>query len=225
MAVVLESLRYVQLCNPIDCSLPGLWNFAGKILEWVAISLSRGSSWPRNRTRISCISCMAGRFFTIVPPGKPLRFYSFPPKLMCILFFNWSIIDLQCCISSRGTKWWFNIYTHDEMITMISQLSCYCLKLLFSCSVVSDSLRPYGLQHTRLLCPSLSPRVNSNSCPLSHIYVCVRNWVILLEAGIKHDIVNQLYFNKILKKQTLRYRKILKSRDINDNIYLLLEVL
>ena len=155
------------LCKPMDCSLPGLWNFAGKILEWVAISLSRGSSWPRNRTRISCISCMAGRFFTIVPPGKPLRFYSFPPKLMCILFFNWSIIDLQCCISSRGTKWWFNIYTHDEMITMISQLSCYCLKLLFSCSVVSDSLRPYGLQHTRLLCPSLSSRVCSNSGSLS----------------------------------------------------------
>ena len=38
--------------------------------------------------------------------------------------------------------------------------------LLFSCSVVSDSLRPHGLQHTRLACPSLSPRVYSNSCPL-----------------------------------------------------------
>ena len=36
------------------------------------------------------------------------------------------------------------------------------------CSVVvSNSLRPHGLQHTRLPCPSLSPRVHSNSCPLS----------------------------------------------------------
>ena len=33
-----------------------------KILEWVAISFSRGSSWPRDRTWVSCI---AGRFFTI----------------------------------------------------------------------------------------------------------------------------------------------------------------
>ena len=39
--------------------------------------------------------------------------------------------------------------------------------MLFSHSVVSDSLWPHGLQHTRLACPSPSPRVCSNSCPLS----------------------------------------------------------
>ena len=38
---------------------------------------------------------------------------------------------------------------------------------LFSHKVMSSSLWPYGLQHTRLPCPSLSPRVFSNSCPLS----------------------------------------------------------
>jgi len=37
----------------------------------------------------------------------------------------------------------------------------------FSCSVVSDSLRPHGLQHTRPPCPSPTPGVYSNSCPLS----------------------------------------------------------
>ena len=36
-----------------------------------------------------------------------------------------------------------------------------------SCSVVSDSLRPHGLQHARPPCPSLTPRVYSNSCPSS----------------------------------------------------------
>ena len=40
------------------------------------------------------------------------------------------------------------------------------LLLLFSCSVVSDSLQPHGLQHTRLPFPSPAPRVYSNSCPL-----------------------------------------------------------
>ena len=35
----------------------------------------------------------------------------------------------------------------------------------FSCSVVSNSLRPHGLQDARLPCPSLSPAVCSNSCP------------------------------------------------------------
>ena len=40
--------------------------------------------------------------------------------------------------------------------------------LLFSCSFVSNSLRPHRMQHTRLPCPSLSPRACSNSWPSSH---------------------------------------------------------
>ena len=39
--------------------------------------------------------------------------------------------------------------------------------LQFSCSVLSNSLRPRGLQHARLPCPSPTPTVYSNSCPLS----------------------------------------------------------
>ena len=39
--------------------------------------------------------------------------------------------------------------------------------LQFSHSVKSNSLWPHGLQHTRLLCPSPTPRAYSNSCPLS----------------------------------------------------------
>ena len=38
---------------------------------------------------------------------------------------------------------------------------------LFSCSVMFDFLRPHGLQHARLLCPSPTPGVYSNSCPSS----------------------------------------------------------
>ena len=41
------------------------------------------------------------------------------------------------------------------------------LSLLFSHSVMSNSLRPHGLQHTRLPCLLLPPRIYSNSCPLS----------------------------------------------------------
>ena len=58
------------LCDPMDCSLPGFSMhgiFQARILEWFAISFSRGSSWPRNRTRVSCT---AGRLFT-EPLGKP----------------------------------------------------------------------------------------------------------------------------------------------------------
>ena len=41
-------------------------------------------------------------------------------------------------------------------------MCCCC-----SVAVVSDSLQPHGLQHTRLPCPSPSPKVYSNSCPSS----------------------------------------------------------
>ena len=41
------------------------------------------------------------------------------------------------------------------------------LLLFFSCSVVSNTLQSRGLQYTQLSCPSLSPRVCSNSCPSS----------------------------------------------------------
>ena len=53
------------LCDPMDCSLSGSsvhGIFQARVLEWIAISFSRGSSRPRNRTRVSCI---AGRHFTI----------------------------------------------------------------------------------------------------------------------------------------------------------------
>ena len=63
---------YVQsFFNPMDCSPPGSSVHEisqSRTLEWVAISFSRGASQLRDGT---CISCLAGKFFTIEPPGKP----------------------------------------------------------------------------------------------------------------------------------------------------------
>ena len=42
--------------------------------------------------------------------------------------------------------------------------------LLFSRSIMSDSLQPHGLQHAKLPCPSPTPRAYSNSCPLCWWY-------------------------------------------------------
>ena len=55
----------LTLCNPVDCSLPGSSIheiLQAKILEWVAISFSRGSSWTRDWTQVSHI---AGRCFNL----------------------------------------------------------------------------------------------------------------------------------------------------------------
>ena len=58
--------------------------------------------------------------------------------------------------------------------TFLSQLKWFQWRLIiqfssvqFSCSVVYDSLRPHGLQHTRPPCPSPTPGIYPNSCPLS----------------------------------------------------------
>ena len=64
----------LTLNDPMDYNPPGLSAhgiFLASILEWVAISFSRGSSQPRDRTQVSCVSCFAGGFFTAEPPVKP----------------------------------------------------------------------------------------------------------------------------------------------------------
>ena len=61
---VLVTQSCTTLCDPMDCSPPGSsvhGIFQARILECVAIPFSRGSSWPRDWTQVSCI---AGRFFT-----------------------------------------------------------------------------------------------------------------------------------------------------------------
>ena len=60
-----QSLSHVWLCDPMDCSPPGSLSIGilqARILEWVAISFSQGSSQPRDWTQVSCI---AGTCFNI----------------------------------------------------------------------------------------------------------------------------------------------------------------
>ena len=64
---LVKLLSHVQLCDPMDCSLPGSsihGIFQARTLEWVAISFYRGSSQPRDWTRIShivgrCFYCLS----------------------------------------------------------------------------------------------------------------------------------------------------------------------
>ena len=60
--------------GPRDHSLPGSsvhWIFPTRILEWASMPSSKRSSWPRDQTRMFCISCIAGGFFTSESLGKP----------------------------------------------------------------------------------------------------------------------------------------------------------
>ena len=75
--------------------------------------------------------------------------------------------------------------SHPSRSPQSNNLSPLCLiagsHLLFSCSVMSDSFRPHGLQHTRLPCPSASPGACTNSCLLSRwSHPAISSFVILL---------------------------------------------
>ena len=86
------------LCDPIDYSPPGSsvsGIFQARILEWVAISSSRESSWPRDWTWFPEALEMARRFFTTEPSGKP----SYPEKTIiqkvpCIPVFTEALFTI-----------------------------------------------------------------------------------------------------------------------------------
>ena len=74
------------LCNPMDCSPPGSsvhGILQARILEWVAISSSRGSSRSRDWTRVSCT---AGRFITIKPHSFKILFSKIL-NILCVFLF------------------------------------------------------------------------------------------------------------------------------------------
>ena len=58
-----------------------------RILEWVTISFSRESSWPRDQTLVSCI---ADGFLTTEPPGTPPKDVMLLSKLFILMSINWN---------------------------------------------------------------------------------------------------------------------------------------
>ena len=80
LSVCLDDESCLTLCNPLDCSLPGFsvhGIFQERILEWAAISSSRGSSRPRDQTHVSWIMCLLTHCLRILyhaeTLGKPLK--------------------------------------------------------------------------------------------------------------------------------------------------------
>ena len=71
------------LCDPMDCSLRGSsihGIFQARILNWVAISFSRGSFQPRDRTRVSCTA--SSRVYHLSHQGNSSVLY----MLICVVF-------------------------------------------------------------------------------------------------------------------------------------------
>ena len=94
----------LNLCNPVDCSPPGSCVHGvlqARILEWIAISFSRGSSWPRNRTQVSCIT---GRCFNLWAT-RELSLH-FTLKASDVTIENVHLTLICGIIPCTFTSWW-----------------------------------------------------------------------------------------------------------------------
>ena len=103
MCVCLLTKSCLTLGNPMDYSLPSSSVHGisqARTLEWVVISFSRGSSRLKDWTQVSC---MAGRFFTTEPPGKP-----------CKVFITHIYIDI--CLEYVLFYFWYPVMVTDDQV-------------------------------------------------------------------------------------------------------------
>ena len=127
----------LTLCLPMDHSLPGSSVhriFQARILEWVAISYSKGSSQPRDRNRTSCVYLhwQAG---SLPLAGKPT-------SLKTILSLNSSVILLVCVTCFLPGALLIAAGFHDSILPWFSlSLSTHPQSPFSTCLLDSDAPR------------------------------------------------------------------------------------
>ena len=94
-------------------------------------------------------------------------------SLSCIGGENGNPLQNSCPENPRdGGAWWAALYGVAQSQTRLKRLNSSIRSDQISGSVLSDSLQPHESQHVRPPCPSLTPRVHSDSRPLSHLILC-----------------------------------------------------
>ena len=82
---------------------------------------------------------------------------------------------------------WNRVYKEVINVQWYQKGGALINKIQFSRSVISNSLQPHGLQHTRLPCPSPTPRVYSNSCASSQwCHPTISSFVIPFSSHLQH---------------------------------------
>ena len=122
------------------------------------ISLTWNNISRLNNPSIFFLSGQMGLWQSYPPTCLEVKNLFLPPtsKLFYFSGFNFLIYKYQLSLA-------LNVNSGSKYYNFIAS----ALSVQFNCSVVSNSLRPHGLQHARPPCPSPTPGVYSNSCPLS----------------------------------------------------------
>ena len=142
---------------------------------------SRGSSQPRDWTEVSCI---ADRFFYRLSHQVSPRTQEWVVGLLhvrLVLYqLSYRVSFSLCFLSLKSHKIIWNGNFNNMLVNY-----------QFSCSVMSNSLWPHGLTHTRLPCPSPTARGCSNSCPLSQwCHPTISSSVILFSSCLQLFLVS-----------------------------------
>ena len=143
-------------------------------LTWVSEFVLLGLSGDRQTQAGLFVLFGAAYLLTLLGNGLILVLVQLDSRLQLPMYFflgNLSIVDI--CYTSSGVPQMLAYFLLEKTI---SSARCgtqhfFSLALLgavqFSCSVVSNSLQPHESQHARPPCPSPTPRVHPNPCPLS----------------------------------------------------------
>ena len=152
LLLLLSCFSRVRLCvTPQTAAhqvpIPGI--LQARTLEWVAISFSNAWKW---KAKVKSLS----RVWLFATPWTAA--YQAPPPM------GFSRQEYRSGVPSPSP------YKRVNNIIWEMKNNFSIQSVQFSRSVMSDSLWPHGLQHTRLPCPSPTPRACSNSCPSSRWY-------------------------------------------------------
>ena len=99
------------LCSMPDSSVYGI--FHTKILEWVVISLSKGSSWSRDQTHISCVFCTGRQILycyasweacTTVSPIKRPQGWFYANIRRMVVWVSWLLQQTKVCFRKANLK-------------------------------------------------------------------------------------------------------------------------
>ena len=176
----------LTLCDPMGCHLPSSSIqaiFQARILERVAISCSRGSSWPRDQIRAFCESCIVRRmlYHSTTWEALLLSRNSQMPDSLIIIIYHWSFSDFQikvwylcsllqkCLLFSCGGKFksskkeiydWFCMLYYGRWFHYGKH--CFPKPCQHRCQMVSSTpsaVDPYhlGFWNTNSMPPTLIP--------------------------------------------------------------------
>ena len=128
--------------------------------------LERGERWLRIRKRWSHPGC-AGTTELLASLWDALMFWAISGHK--VMIGHLSLCSWRVCGPNQGFTGFSSNWIHvpEKQLPQASCLGYREPSVQFSCSVVSDSLWPHGLQHTKPPCLSPTPGVYSNSCLLT----------------------------------------------------------